>query len=707
MLIAAQFMTSAFVPFAYAAEATTAAPTPAPYTEDEQKPTDSDNEILKKVSDINGVADLKKDFDNAMNGNASGNGATSDGTDIGDANAAVAQQSQQKREANLKEKKDQQVNGTSSNGYTTYQAVRQDGSFVTVTKNPCYHSTNEQVCPSSVLRSVREKDSKGEYRDVQRLNNDMEYYTSDGIAVDAAVLQSIEIQKQQAKMLSSTSTSNPSEYASNLVTATSLSLQNIDLPAAHKLAILAITYQQAMNEAEIANEEKMAAQKAKEKENAKLQERIQERKDSILRKEQIQKEMNILSVEDNNGKTDFNKTSFFTVSIDPGFPTTIDGKNVELTLKPKDKEKAKNGTMTASFKNLKEGRTQTIPVTEQFQNGDPIIVEMGNWDDRPEGQRTVTFTYTPNDGGKKEIYIVRYTVSAYLNTLNSEGQTTRNSVVSAILNAPLSMETDERIAIAGKVSSATWDMERSICRLVLDDTTGIQKDAQAVIETSHATKDSCKNASGKYATFDSVLVQEADDNSYLFRDVGGGDASHIGIDLELYNQNQSAYAREAQENTAGYTDADGNFHPGRDSSKVVRVDPATGKTVLGLAGSLGYDYTLLPNGQMVSVHTDDKGEMKILKVTGSEYSNEELADLSNKSGVDLSKVSLSTEDGLVIIKDSAGNKVNSNSYADTSDYDLVNRIGSTVFDSLKHAVKTDISKARQLVSGLTGSATDK
>ena len=332
---------------------------------------------------------------------------------------------------------------------------------------------------------------------------------------------------------------------------------------------------------------------------------------------------------------------------------------------------------------------------------------MGNWDDRPEGQRTVTFTYTPNDGGKKEIYIVRYTVSAYLNTLNSEGQTTRNSVVSAILNAPLSMETDERIAIAGKVSSATWDMERSICRLVLDDTTGIQKDAQAVIETSHATKDSCKNASGKYATFDSVLVQEADDNSYLFRDVGGGDASHIGIDLELYNQNQSAYAREAQENTAGYTDADGNFHPGRDSSKVVRVDPATGKTVLGLAGSLGYDYTLLPNGQMVSVHTDDKGEMKILKVTGSEYSNEELADLSNKSGVDLSKVSLSTEDGLVIIKDSAGNKVNSNSYADTSDYDLVNRIGSTVFDSLKHAVKTDISKARQLVSGLTGSATDK
>ena len=110
---------------------------------------------------------------------------------------------------------------------------------------------------------------------------------------------------------------------------------------------------------------------------------------------------------------------------------------------------------------------------------------------------------------------------------------------------------------------------------------------------------------------------------------------------------------------------------------------------------------------MVSVHTDDKGEMKILKVTGSEYSNEELADLSNKSGVDLSKVSLSTEDGLVIIKDSAGNKVNSNSYADTSDYDLVNRIGSTVFDSLKHAVKTDISKARQLVSGLTGSATDK
>ena len=109
MLIAAQFMTSAFVPFAYAAEATTAAPTPAPYTEDEQKPTDSDNEILKKVSDINGVADLKKNFDNAMNGNASGNGATSDGTDIGDANAAVAQQSQQKREANLKEKKDQKV----------------------------------------------------------------------------------------------------------------------------------------------------------------------------------------------------------------------------------------------------------------------------------------------------------------------------------------------------------------------------------------------------------------------------------------------------------------------------------------------------------------------------------------------------------------------------------------------------------------------
>ena len=428
MLIAAQFMTSAFVPFAYAAEATTAAPTPAPYTEDEQKPTDSDNEILKKVSDINGVADLKKNYDNAMNGNASGNGATSDGTDIGDANAAVAQQSQQKREANLKEKKDQQVNGTSSNGYTTYQAVRQDGSFVTVTKNPCYHSTNEQVC--------------------QRLNNDMEYYTSDGIAVDAAVLQSIEIQKQQAKMLSSTSTSNPSEYASNLVTATSLSLQNIDLPAAHKLAILAITYQQAMNEAEIANEEKLAAQKAKEKENAKLQERIQERKDSILRKEQIQKEMNILSVEDNNGKTDFNKTSFFTVSIDPGFPTTIDGKNVELTLKPKDKEKAKNGTMTASFKNLKEGRTQTIPVTEQFQNGDPIIVEMGNWDDRPEGQRTVTFTYTPNDGGKKEIYIVRYTVSAYLNTLNSEGQTTRNSVVSAILNAPLSMETDASLSLA-------------------------------------------------------------------------------------------------------------------------------------------------------------------------------------------------------------------------------------------------------------------
>lgn len=692
-IIAIQFLSSSFLPLAYAAEE---APAPAP----------ADQAVLDQLN--SGELDVNKlnaDFKNAdTTGKINASARSDESDEIAEANNKLKEENAQKRKAK-ETAKEQQVNGTSSSSETAFQAVRSDGTFVTVMKNPCYNSQDNDKCPATAMRYQTIIDSKGENQSVLLPVNSIEYFTSDGKPVDAYVIQSIEIQKQQAKMTSHTSTAVPAEYASNIVSATAMSMQNLNLPLAQRLLLLAFSYKQAIDDANYENNLKTQEQESNKKAEIEKQKEIQEQKQAILKQEQIQKDRKVLQTEDSDGTTTFNKTSLFKVAINPAVPVNVDGRDVTLTLTPLSTTIAKAGTMQAIFKNLDSGQMETVDVTEQFQNGEPFAVELGRWQNRPEGERTVTLTYFPNTGGKRKTFIVRYGVSAYLNSLSSDGKAVSNSVTAAFANADLAMQAGDTLSISGMVSRASWDSSRNICQIVLSDTSGISKNATAVVETSQTTRDDCINSKGKYAAFNKALVEEQDDGTLLFRDVGESTATYVGLSLDQYKENQDASARTVQNRTTGEQDADGNYQDGYDYEKVIRKDPATGKLVYGLAGSLGYDFTLLPNGQMVSVHTDNDGNMKILKVNGETYSKSELSGISGKCGYDLAKVSLTKdENGLVLIKDQEGNIINSNSYENSEGkYDLDNKIGSSWKDYLKGVAIKATEKVKELSAGLSGS----
>lgn len=695
VLVASQLAMSLLCPFAYAADDAPKATAPAP--------TPADQSTIDKVNSGSAAADkLNADVQDAINTgkiNAAGDSSNSGNDDLTKANAPA----DASKNIDTTKPVQQQVNQPSSNQQTTFQAVRSDGTIVTVSKNPCYNSSDSDKCPVTNTYWQKEKDTNGNYQSVQVPYNSIEYLTSDGLPVDASILQSIEMQKQQAKITSGTETADPDTYAQNMIAAAAMSLQNSDMPSSERFLLMSLMYKQAKEEAEEANAKAEIAQKEQE---AEKQAAIQKKAAIELKQKTIQKQRKILQVEDSNGQTDFNKTSLFTVVINPIIPVNTDGLDVYLTLTPTNAAFAQNGKLQASAKNFKTGQTETFDVTTQFQKSAPILVEKGDWPNRPEGMRTVTFTYTPNDRTNRRTYLVRYTVSAYINALSSEGKTISTSVVGAYANADLAMAAGDTQALAGMIQDATWDPTRNICRLTMKDTTGIQDNVTATIETSQTDKTKCVASAGKYATFSKVLAEEQDNGSILFRDIGSGEDSNIGIDLDSFNQYEDASAKTVQEDSTGYKDSNGNTQTGYDYAKVLRKDPQTGEIVYGLAGTLGHDFTLLPNGQMVSVYTDKSGKMSIAKVNGQPYSNEELGTISKKAGYDLGNVTLSKDDsGLVVVKDSNGNVINKNQF--DSDYYASSKIGSSWLDYTKKTVVSTASKVAELASGLTGTATTK
>lgn len=688
VLIALQLVTGYALPPAYAATTSEPAPETAPM---------GDASLLQagdpRLLQATGLEDSLRNSQNADVANSKESALSKANTD-------------REEEKSAEREKKQQINGTSDNSETSFWVMRSDGTYTRVTKNECYNSTDEEKCPSTRTRERVITNSNGTTQVISESYNSSEYIVDDGRDFDANVRQQIEIQKQQAKMLSSDSGSIvPEDYAASVVSATALSLQSKDMPKAQKFTLLAIAYQQAMNDAQ--QMQKEAKAKA-DKENAEKDKRLYERKTSQDRIQRAQKERDVLKTDDADGSSSFNDTSMFTVSITPDIPVNTDEKDVEITLTPKDKEAAKKGTMTALVTDPITGEQTTIDVTKQFQNADPIIVEFGKAA-RPEGTRTVTFTFIPNDGGRAKTFIVRYKVSAFLNAISSDtNQAVVSSVFSAYMNADLIIGTDNSIAVSGKISSASWDSEKNVCRITLSDTTGMRDGLAVSVITSNTTKDKCNAAAGKYAVFKNVRAMEQDDDSLLLRDFGSeGDDTNIELSLDGYTRTVEADALNLQNNTIGDKDTNGKSKNGSDAEKVVRMDPETGRYVYSLAGSLGYDYLLLPHGQMVSIYQDSAEKWHIAKVNGTEYSPQELAMISNRSAVNLDKATIEVDEDtqIPVIKDEDGRIVSSNSFDDgdhgIDDYSLENGIGTSWMDRFPSPVKTLVNIASNNLGGVT------
>lgn len=686
-LVAAQFAMSAFSPLAFAE----GAPEPAPFN-----PTETQDDKDVKAN-IEGIIGTSQDLNQAFKDRQDADTEDSSNSAIGQANEKQKEKSQKKKQAT--EEKAQQVNGTSSSKETVYNCVRSDGSFVTVSKNKCWQST-EDACQVLVYHQVKNAD--GNYVYAQEPSNMIEYTTSDGKDPDATVLQSIELQKQQAQILSNAG--SPSEYASSIVTASALSLQNTNLPTVHKIALMAIAYQQAMNDAQADLRENQAKKAEEDAEKARTNEEAENTKKAAEKTARLQKEMNILKVDDADGTSSFDTTKLFTVSISPAIPVNTDNTDISLTLAPKNdaaKKILEAGQMTATVRDPKSGKKDTIPVTEQVLNGWPIIVEFGhNVEERPDGQRTVILTYTPDAGGAPKTYTIRYDVKAYVNSLNDQGKIVSASVITAYANANLARETGGTLSVSGKIGAARWDNDKNVCVLSLSDTTSIM-DLAATVETSQATQHECESSIGNYAVFKSVIVQDKDERSIYFRDVGEAKDSDISMSLTAFREYEDADAANVQRRTSGTKD----YH-GHDYEKVLRADPNTGDLVLALAGDLGVNFTMLPNGQMVSVHKKDDGTYEIGKPNGEAYDLQELARISNRVGYDLSpdKVTVELDDnGLTVIKDKDGNVISHNEF-DESNY-ASSRIGSSWIQQALDSSKYAFEKGAQIASGLTGSAT--
>ena len=590
----------------------------------------------------------------------------------------------QKANAKLRTEKndaEQQKNATTS--APKVYTVTREGSIVTVAENPCYQvTTPTKECPMPTeLWNISSKNSKGVYENRSVPKSTLQYIASDGKEIDGKMMNMIYMQKSMdAPTLNSDGTiskPNPQRAVMSTLSVVASELGKSDLSPSQKFMIMMAAYQNAMTTAQQSESDAMkaeedikAAEQAKRKELDKVQ--------------QVQKERGVIKQ-----SSDF---PYF-VKLDPKLPTINDGRDVTITLLPKNKElknaSSKANTQTTikvQFRSQEnKGKMEELDVTE----GKPFIVEIGNNPERTVGDRTIRVIVSTDGNTKPKVYTFSYSVSQYKNVLVSNGKAVSNSVAGVMVNADLAEYSGDLLSVAGKVASAKLDANGQ-CRLRMQDGIGGENSntPQMDLLTNAVSQGECEALTGTYASFYQVSVRFNESTGrYEMLDQSDSSTRSLGMGYEGYMQGMDLNAERTQKAVAEGLDVG-----------VVKYDSG-GNYNVGLAGSAGINWTNI-NGTNISVYTDDEGNLKFGKPSGEPYSDKEMRLKSAQAGFNLDEATITKDsNGMLVVKTPGGTQINKNEYTTETFYNLArggNSIGST--GNLNEVRKTGEKIAKSGVS---------
>lgn len=590
----------------------------------------------------------------------------------------------QKANAKLRTEKndaEQQKNATTS--APKVYTVTRDGSIVTVAENPCYQvTTPTKECPMPTeLWNISSKNSKGVYENRSVPKSTLQYIASDGKEIDGKMMNMIYMQKSMdAPTLNSDGTiskPNPQRAVMSTLSVVASELGKSDLSPSQKFMIMMAAYQNAITTAQQSESDAMkaeedikAAEQAKRKELDKVQ--------------QVQKERGVIKQ-----SSDF---PYF-VKLDPKLPTINDGRDVTITLLPKNKELKNASTKANAQTTIKvqfrsqenKGKMEELDVTE----GKPFIVEIGNNPERTVGDRTIRVIVSTDGNTKPKIYTFSYSVSQYKNVLVSNGKAVSNSVAGVMVNADLAEYSGDLLSVAGKVASAKLDANGQ-CRLRMQDGIGGENSntPQMDLLTNAVSQGECEALTGTYASFYQVSVRFNESTGrYEMLDQSDSSTRSLGMGYEGYMQGMDLNAERTQKAVAEGLDVG-----------VVKYDSG-GNYNVGLAGSAGINWTNI-NGTNISVYTDDEGNLKFGKPSGEPYSDREMRLKSAQAGFNLDEATITKDsNGMLVVKTPGGTQINKNEYTTETFYNLArggNSIGST--GNLNEVRKTGEKIAKSGVS---------
>ena len=491
-------------------------------------------------------------------------------------------------DAETEAKSQQQTNSTSATQFGSYLVQDEDGNLVTVTKNPCYEST-ETRCSASITMSYKNGNATNY---VTLPSNAVEYITSNNTQLTSDMLEQVKEQIQLTKDADSIfegKGSNGASGALNNITK-AISTGNIDSGDAAFLAAVAQTNamfnQQTIDDSQTYVNTVNQMKAAKNNVDNNLGEDAQLKRSTL------------------SGS----HTKRFDAILTPALPTMNMSQDIKLTLKTSSGKQndTKKVVIKATVQNQKTKQQETFDVLENV----PFVVEKAAWTTEP-GERTVIINYEISGKSKVETYNISYRVGNVVTGILENGKTVSNSVVGLVSTGEESYLNHQTYPVAGRIKGASY--KDGTCYLNITDSKTREDAVSAVVTTTKLDAETCSMdaLSGMYVSFDAVQADVLSDNSLIFHDVSTGTESNVIMRESDYDAMQDQNAKITQ-------DANDKF-----GSTVVReVD---GIIYEGAAGMLAKEWTFI-NGVPVSIRNTD-GVCSIGKSSGADYSAEELSSL--------------------------------------------------------------------------------
>lgn len=628
----------------YAAELVAATPatpeTPTlPSSDKSGQMTDSDKDIADKVNSASSDA-----------ASSSSNGSDS----LAQINMKIYS------DAEAEAKSQQQTNSTSATQFGSYLVQDEDGNLVTVTKNPCYEST-ESRCSGSITMSYK-NDNSTNY--VTLPSNAVEYITSNNTQITADMLEQIREQIQLTKdadqIFEGKGTNGTSGALNNITKA--IATGNIDSGDAAFLAAIAQT--NAMFNQQTIDDSQTYVNAVNQMNAAKNNVDNNFGEDAQLKRNTL------------TGS----HTKRFDAVLSPALPTMNMSQDIKMTLKTSSGKQndTKKVVIKATVQNQKSKKQETFDVLENV----PFVVERAAWITEP-GERTVIINYEIAGKSKVETYNVSYRVGNIVTGILENGKTVSNSVIGLVSTGENSYLNHQTYPVAGRITGAFY--KDGVCYMNITDSKTREDAVSAVVTTTKLDTETCdmKALSGMYVSFDAVQADVLSDNSIIFHDVSTGTESNVIMRESDYDAIQDQNAKVTQDANDKY------------GSSVVREKD--GIIYEGAAGMLAKEWTFI-NGTPVSVYNSG-GVCRIAKSSGTDYSAEELSNI----GLNPSNTTCGyNDDGTIKITDT-----NSHTVINTNTYTAQNvaAISKQVVYDRGDMIGSDTTTVDSLVSGAVNRST--
>ena len=535
------------------------------------------------------------------------NGATQ--TNSAEAYVQALTQARKQQLNNYQQQVNQGTDNAGSETYIVYGAYQQP---VVLTKNHCYNAKDkeeQQMCmyqTTQVCSSVeRNKDgtikSRSDCISVP-LANAGEYLSSEGIMpVDATAIMNAKAQDETLNDVSQSASAmnnvltqwNMSRVSGNNDTASlimnavaaflSMSQNNEDTEVVHK---------KVTRSADTETEPKKVTTGTGEKE--------------------ILQVSNIIA-------------SKFNVKINPELPLVDDGKNVQITLTPKN--------ANANYQFVK--MTVEIPYAFDNQNSRfeqeillsvPIDVELGNYQ-KIVGYRTVGVSWVEN--GKQYSGTFKYYVGEMMSVLTNDEMPNSKTVLGLSLNKDILEFSNATAAVAGEIVDMKYN--NGNCIVTIKDGNQVF-DNSAVVDISSAKIDASqcnKNNIGKYINMTDVKVNQSYDGSQTIFTDESPSTTILDADGYVMEINKGILNNNNVNATLG-TD----IITGQDGDNLIINGNSLGSLLFSTSdGNVSIPYTLSEDGS-VDVYLGD----------GSSQTNKIMMDKFNSLGIYPEDLSISVEE---------------------------------------------------------------